>query len=93
MEVGAGVHSVKEGDRVAMEPGLPCWSNRMSRSAFLHSSFFLAEHVTTTVTALSACIKSLGILFICAGNATAAMAATEQIYLFLRQCTTKNWLC
>ena len=33
VEVGRGVDSVREGDRVAMEPGLPCWSNRMSRSA------------------------------------------------------------
>ena len=32
VEVGAGVTSRQVGERVALEPGVPCWSNRMSRS-------------------------------------------------------------
>ena len=38
VEVGAGVTSRQVGERVALEPGVPCWSNRMSRST-LHALF------------------------------------------------------
>ncbi|KAA6425839.1 MAG: sorbitol dehydrogenase-2 [Trebouxia sp. A1-2] len=31
IECGPGVTSRQVGDRVALEPGVPCWSNRMSR--------------------------------------------------------------
>ena len=34
VEVGDGVTSRQVGERVALEPGVPCWSNRMSRSAW-----------------------------------------------------------
>lgn len=31
VEVGAGVKRLKVGDRVALEPGVPCWSNKACR--------------------------------------------------------------
>ena len=31
VEVGPGVKNLKPGDDVALEPGIPCWSNRVSR--------------------------------------------------------------
>lgn len=33
IEVGPGVKRLKVGDRVAIEPGVPCWSNKASRYA------------------------------------------------------------
>ncbi len=31
VQAGSAVTSLKEGDRVALEPGIPCWSHKMSR--------------------------------------------------------------
>lgn len=31
VEIGPGVRDLKVGDRVAIEPGVPCWTNRASR--------------------------------------------------------------
>lgn len=31
VELGEGVHSLQLGDRVALEPDIPCWSYKMSR--------------------------------------------------------------
>jgi hypothetical protein len=31
VQAGSDVTSLKEGDRVALEPGIPCWSHKMSR--------------------------------------------------------------
>ena len=31
VQTGSAVTSLKEGDRVALEPGIPCWSHKMSR--------------------------------------------------------------
>ena len=31
VEIGPGVRDLVVGDRVAIEPGVPCWTNRASR--------------------------------------------------------------
>ncbi len=33
VEVGPGVTNLQAGDRVALEPGIPCWSHKLSRYA------------------------------------------------------------
>ena len=33
VELGEGVTDLAVGDRVAMEPGIPCWTNKSSRCA------------------------------------------------------------
>lgn len=33
VEIGPGVRDLVVGDRVAIEPGVPCWTNRASRFA------------------------------------------------------------
>lgn len=46
MEVGPGVKDLKVGDRVALEPGTPCWANRVSRYGGLDSYY----HFSVTAT-------------------------------------------
>lgn len=33
VEVGSAVTNLRRGDKVALEPGIPCWSHKMSRQA------------------------------------------------------------
>lgn len=62
IEVGPGVKRLKVGDRVAIEPGVPCWSNKASRYALSRS-----DPCTALIAALACLCALLGL-----GSAIAA---------------------